>query len=73
MIPFLENYKIAFLAEPAGGFFVFGILIALVNMLTKGKYPKKKSFGCEGCANAAACSGDCSSVKENNTAKEDVE
>ncbi len=38
-----------------GGFFVFGVLIAAVNYLTKGKALKKKSFGCEGCAMASMC------------------
>ena len=72
-IPVLENYKISFLTQSPGGFFVFGILIALVNMLTKGKYPKKKSFGCEGCASAGACNGQCSVAEETNVAKEDAE
>lgn len=40
-----------------GGFFVFAILIALVNFITKGKGLKKKDFGCEGCAMAAMCGG----------------
>lgn len=39
-----------------GGFFVYGILIALVNKITKGKAIKKKEFGCAGCPSAAACS-----------------
>lgn len=38
-----------------GGFFVYGVLIALVNKLTNGKAIKKKEFGCEGCPSAAAC------------------
>lgn len=40
-----------------GGFFVFGVLIAAVNYLTKGKALKKKEFGCDGCAMAAMCGG----------------
>lgn len=72
-IPLLEKYKISFLVQSPGGFFVFGILIALVNLLTKGKYPKKKSFGCEGCANAAACTGECSSTCESGEGKEVLE
>ncbi|HAN21542.1 MAG: electron transport complex subunit RsxE [Clostridiales bacterium GWF2_36_10] len=40
---------------PAGGFFVFGILIALSNSLQHGKLSKKE-FGCENCPSAAACS-----------------
>ena len=45
---------IIFLLAP-GGFFVFGCTIALVNRITKGKGVKRKSFGCEGCPSAAAC------------------
>lgn len=56
-ISFLEPYKIAFLTQPPGGFFVFGVMIALVNVITKGKAPKKKSFSCEGCPSAGACGG----------------
>jgi len=36
-----------------GGFFVFAILIALVNYFTKGK--NKQSFGCKGCVMASVC------------------
>ncbi len=39
---------------PPGGFFVFGVLIALVNKLT-GKKPAKQEFSCENCPAAAAC------------------
>ena len=58
-IPVLAKYKISFFIQAPGGFFVFGILIALVNILTKGKYPKKKSFSCESCPSAGACAGNC--------------
>ncbi len=57
-IPFLEPYKIAFLMQAPGGFFVFGIMIALVNLITHGKAPAKKDFSCEGCPMASACSGE---------------
>ncbi len=42
-------------AQAPGGFFVFGCLIALVGMITKGKAIKKKEMGCAGCPNASAC------------------
>ena len=42
-----------------GGFFVFAILIALINWASKGKAIKKKEFGCEGCAMADTCGGSC--------------
>lgn len=38
----------AFFTTPAGGFFVFGILVAVINLLSKGKIGRKK-LGCEGC------------------------
>lgn len=47
-----------------GGFFVFAILIAVINFASKGKAIKKKSFGCEGCAMAGTCSGSGCSEKE---------
>lgn len=53
-IPFLSDYQIPILAKSAGGFFVFGCLIAVVNKLAPGKI-KKKEFSCEGCPSAALC------------------
>lgn len=44
----------AILMLAPGGFFVFGILIALVNKLTKGK-AVRKGGGCGACPNAALC------------------
>ena len=42
---------------PAGGFFVFGILIALENNISgKKKLPKAELHGCESCPLAATCS-----------------
>ncbi|MEG1942436.1 MAG: electron transport complex subunit E [Angelakisella sp.] len=38
-----------------GGFLTFGLLIALVNKLTKGKAIKKKEMGCAGCPSKGAC------------------
>ncbi len=54
-IEFLQNYKLSILTSAPGGFFVFGCLIALVSVITKGKYPKKKSFSCQGCPSASVC------------------
>ena len=54
-IPFLADYKIEFLVKAPGGMLVFGLMIALVYALTSGKAPKKTSFSCEGCPNAASC------------------
>ena len=61
-IPIYANTGI----EPAGifmlapgGFFVFALLIAAINYFSKGKAIKKKEFGCEGCAMADSCGGEC--------------
>lgn len=58
-IPLLSQPMLIFVMAP-GGFFVFGMLIAAANAITKkmGKKPVKK-IGCEGCPNAAACGGTC--------------
>ena len=39
-----------------GGFFVFGVLIAIVNKITKGKVKNKQQNKCMGCPGAAFCS-----------------
>ena len=57
-IPFLANYKIEFLVKAPGGMVVYGLMIALVYVVTNGKAPKKKSFSCAGCPNAAICNSD---------------
>ena len=54
-IPFLQPYKLGFLVKAPGGMMVYGLLIALVYVLTNGKAPRKKSFACEGCPSAATC------------------
>lgn len=45
---------IGFFAAPAGGFFVFGVVIAVVNIITNYKISSKK-IGCGGCPNAGVC------------------
>ena len=37
---------------PAGGFFVLGIIIAIVN---KSQIKNPKEIGCKGCPNSAVC------------------
>ena len=54
-IPFLEPYKIEFLTKAPGGLLVYGLLIAVVYVITNGKAPKKRSFSCEGCPSRATC------------------
>lgn len=61
-IPLLSDNHISILTMAPGGFFVFGLLIAIVNKFSKHK-PRKKDFGCAGCPSAKVCSGACA-VKE---------
>ena len=58
-VPFLENYNVKFLQEAPGGLLVYGLLIALAYVLTKGKAPGKKSFSCAACPNAGSCHTGC--------------
>ena len=71
-IPILSNFMepiIIFLLPP-GGFFVFGMLVALAGKLSKeGKAPE--SMGCAGCPLAASCSK--LGEKENCNGKEAAE
>jgi len=57
-IPFMENYKIEFLTKAPGGLLVYGLLIALIYVVTNGKAPVKTSFSCEGCPHAGSCSAE---------------
>ena len=65
-IPVIYELRIPILTQAPGGYLVFGLLIAVMNKLTEKKGGvKKKSFSCEGCPSASACSGNCDSkVKE---------
>lgn len=65
-IPFMIDHKIEILVKAPGGLMVYGILIALVNVITKGKAIKKKEFNCAGCPSAGVCHGGCKAneVKE---------
>lgn len=56
-IPLLCDHPMAIFIMPAGGFFVLGCLIALVNKIAGRKPPKEIS--CESCPNAAMCKGQC--------------
>ena len=62
-IPFIGNYTIPILKEAPGGFFVFGVLIAIVSKLSGGKV--KKEFSCASCPSAAFCGGrECEKLQE---------
>lgn len=53
-IPWLSENPIMIFSLPAGGFFVFGCLIAIVNKIMK-KRGDKKDVSCEGCPSASFC------------------
>lgn len=40
---------------PAGGFFVYGCVIALINAISKGRAVKRNSFGCKACPAYDGC------------------
>lgn len=56
-IPGMVGHTMSLFVMPAGGFFVLGILIAIVCKLSSRKPPKK--MGCSGCPNAAVCNAKC--------------
>ena len=56
-LPVLADNNISIMVMAPGGFAVFGVLIAVVNKVSKGKAPRKKDFGCEGCPSASVCGG----------------
>jgi electron transport complex protein RnfE len=40
-----------------GGFFVYALIIAVLNWVSNGRAVKRKSFDCEACPSHAACAG----------------
>ena len=48
-IPFIESYKIPFLVQAPGGFFVFGILIAAVNAIGNKTGKRRGVTACDSC------------------------
>jgi len=53
-LPGLVDFNIPLFGLAPGGFVAFGIIIAIVNKISKGKAPKRE-FGCSGCPSAAIC------------------
>ena len=53
-IPWVSEHPMLIIALAPGGFFVFAVMIALINHFTKGK-GVKGSFDCRGCAMASIC------------------
>ena len=65
-IPFLIDHRIEFFIKPPGGLMVYGIMIAVVYKITKGRAPLKKQLSCEGCPSAGVCHAACVAAKEEN-------
>ncbi|WP_294405997.1 electron transport complex subunit E [uncultured Ruminococcus sp.] len=61
-IPVLCDHPMTIFIMPAGGFFVLGCLIALVNKIANKKPPQEIS--CSSCPNAAICCGQCKTDAE---------
>lgn len=65
-IPFIIHHRIEFFAKAPGGLMVYGIMIGVVTLITKGKAPLKKEFSCAGCPSAGVCNTACKLTKEEN-------
>ncbi len=65
-IPFIVDHKIEFFVKAPGGLLVYGLMIAVVTALTRGKAPFKKEFSCSGCPSQGVCNTACKNLKEEN-------
>lgn len=54
-IPFIKDHTVNFLVKSPGGFLVFGIMIAIVTVITTRQGKKAPALGCAGCPAAATC------------------
>ena len=54
-LPVITNFNVPILTMAPGGFVVFGVLMALVKIISKGKAPVRKDAGCAGCPSAGIC------------------
>lgn len=54
-LPVLNNNSIEAFTLAPGGFIAFGLLIAIINKVSKGKAIKKGDFGCDACPSKAVC------------------
>ena len=65
-VPFFSTHPISVMTKAPGGMIVYGVMIAVINKVTKGKVIKKKEFSCAGCPAAGSCAkGTCeTAVKE---------
>ena len=65
-IPFLSAHPMLIFILPPGGFFVFGVLMALINRLAEKKGKSKAELnGCEACPMAQSCAlHSCEKIEE---------
>ena len=54
-LPVISNFNVPILVMAPGGFAVFGIVMAAMNKLSKGKAARRKEFACGSCPSAAFC------------------
>ena len=55
-IPILKDNSIEAFSLAPGGFIAFGLLIAIINKVSKGKAIKRDNFGCDACPSKITCS-----------------
>jgi electron transport complex protein RnfE len=54
-LPVLSDFNVSIFTMAPGGFIVFGVVIAVINKISKGNAVKKKEFTCANCPAAVAC------------------
>jgi len=55
-LPVISGNSIEAFTLAPGGFIAFGLIIAIINKVSKGKAIKKGDFGCDECPSKAVCS-----------------
>jgi len=54
-LPLLVDNKITLFSMAPGGFIAFGLIVAVISKISKGRAAKLKESGCAGCPSATAC------------------
>ena len=54
-IPLIEDFRVPIMALAPGGFVVFGVLVALVNKITKGMAVQEQKLTCARCPQSLVC------------------
>ena len=54
-VPVISNFNISILSMAPGGFVAFGLIVAIVNKLSRGRAVKKKEINCETCSMSSLC------------------